>query len=51
MYNLSKEYPMSHAIRRFLSNEERAGTVVIGGVTALMAVSFIFAGAAILFMN
>lgn len=41
----------NHTIRKFLSNEERADTVVIGGVTALMAVSFILAVGVILFMN
>lgn len=42
---------MSHAIRKFPSNEERAGTIVIGGVTLAAAVSFILAVGAILFMK
>lgn len=42
---------MSHTIRKFLSDEERAGTVVIGGVTAVMAVGFVLAVLAVLFLK
>lgn len=42
---------MSHAIRKFLSNEERAGTVVIGGVTLVATVSFVLAVSAMLLMK
>jgi len=41
---------MRHALNKFLSDEERAGTLIIGGVTAVMAVCFVVAVLAVLFL-
>lgn len=42
---------MRHAINKFLSDEDRAGTVVIGCVTALMVVGLAAAVGVIAFMR
>jgi hypothetical protein len=42
---------MSQAVRNFLSNEEHAGNVIIGGAAAIMAIGFVVAVAAILLMK
>lgn len=42
---------MRDAINKFLSDEDRAGTVVIGSVTALMVVGLVVAVGLIAFMN
>lgn len=42
---------MSQAVRKFLSNEEHASNVVIGGAVGAMVVSFIVAVVAILAMR
>jgi hypothetical protein len=42
---------MRQTFHNFLSDEERAGTVLIGGVTAVMLVGFVVAVGLIAFMN
>lgn len=42
---------MRQAFHKFLSDEDRAGTLLIGGATAVMAVGFVVAVGLIAFMR